>query len=199
MMMTKIMFYLILIIDNVDILKLPIKELRENIGFVTQETFLFSDTLRENITLSLKNPENEVVNKIIEFVQLDEEINNFKDGLDSVLGERGINLSGGQKQRAALARAIIKKPKILILDDPFSSIDTKTEEIILNNLNTIIKNQTTIIISHRISTIKNCDQIIVLENGEITQKGTHLELLKQGGTYKSIFDKQLLQEQINNQ
>jgi ATP-binding cassette, subfamily B, multidrug efflux pump len=185
-------------IDGIDILEIPLKVLRENIGFVTQETFLFSDTIKENIALNIENDNMEEIEKITSYAQIKDEIDGFYDGFESMLGERGINLSGGQKQRTALARALLKKTKILILDDPFSSVDTSTEEIILGNLKKKMKSQTTIIISHRISTIKECDLIIVLSNGEIIEKGNHEQLLKLGGTYKDLYEKQLLKDSLEN-
>lgn len=184
-------------IDGIDILDIPLFELRQNIGFVTQETFLFSETIEENIALNPGNFPKKEIEKISSIVSLDEEIEGFEDSYESTLGERGINLSGGQKQRLAIARALLKKPKILILDDPFSSVDTKTEDKILNNLQNIIKNQTTIIISHRTSTIKDCDMIIVLSEGGIIESGTHDELIKLGGKYFDIYNKQLLQERLD--
>jgi len=188
-----------LFIDGVDVLQIPLKELRENIGFATQEAFLFSDTIAENIAFSKTNHNKEEIKEASAVVNLDREIENFRDGYESMLGERGINLSGGQKQRTAIARALLKKPKILILDDPFSSVDTKTEDEILSSLKKIMNLQTTIIISHRISTVKDCDKIIVLSDGKIIQSGNHQELLKQEGTYRDLYKKQLIKEQLKRE
>jgi ATP-binding cassette, subfamily B, multidrug efflux pump len=184
-------------IDGIDILDIPLKKLRDNIGFVSQETFLFSDTIEENIKSGAHYVDSiDEVKKIATFVRLKEEIESFKDGFNSVLGERGINLSGGQKQRMAIARALMKKPSILILDDPFSSVDTSTEDDILKNLKETMKSRTTIMISHRISSIKDCDLIAVLFEGRIAQLGSHEELMQTTGIYSDLYKKQLLQDAL---
>ncbi len=186
-------------VDGIDIKDITLKSLRENIGYVPQESFLFSATIKENIGFAFDEEVNE--EKIIEAAKLSELYTNvieFPNKFDTILGERGVTLSGGQKQRTSIARAIIKSPGILILDDSLSAVDTQTEEKILDNLKDIMKSRTTIIISHRISTIKNADEIIVLDDGEIVQKGTHDELVKSEGIYKDIYEKQLLEDRIQN-
>lgn len=186
-------------VDGINIKDITLKSLRENIGYVPQESFLFSTTIRDNIGFAFEDEVRE--EKIIEAAKLSELYSNvieFPQKFDTILGERGVTLSGGQKQRTSIARAIIKSPGILILDDSLSAVDTQTEEKILENLNEIMKSRTTIIISHRISTIKNADEIIVLDDGKIVQRGTHDELVKNAGIYKDIYEKQLLEDRIQN-
>ena len=183
-------------IDGVDIQDIPLNVLRSNIGFVEQEPFLFSDYLRNNITYGLETAEDEEVRDAAHTADLLEQIEEFPDGLETFLGERGITISGGQRQRSALARAIIIKPKILILDDAFASVDTQTEDTILSRLAEIMKDRTTILISHRISTVKNADHIIVLNEGSIVETGTHEQLLEHHGIYAGIHETQLLQEEL---
>lgn len=188
-----------LLIDGIDIKDISLKSLRENIGYVPQESFLFSTTIKENIGFSFEEELNE--DKIIHASKLSELYSNvieFPDKFNTILGERGVTLSGGQKQRTSIARAIIKNPGILILDDSLSAVDTQTEEKILKNLKEIMKSRTTIIISHRIPTIKNADEIIVLDNGEIVERGTHDDLIKVNGIYSNIYEKQLLEERIQS-
>lgn len=186
-------------VDGININDITLKSLRENIGYVPQESFLFSTSIKENIGFAFDEEVKE--EKILEAAKLSELYSNvieFPQKFDTILGERGVTLSGGQKQRTSIARAIIKSPGILILDDSLSAVDTQTEEKILENLNEIMKSRTTIIISHRISTIKNADEIIVLDDGEIVQRGTHDELVKNEGIYKDIYEKQLLEDRIQN-
>jgi ATP-binding cassette subfamily B protein len=183
-------------IDGVDIQDIPLNVLRSNIGFVEQEPFLFSDYLRNNITYGLETADDEEVREAAQTADLLEQIEEFPDGLETFLGERGITISGGQRQRSALARAIIIKPKILILDDAFASVDTQTEDTILSRLAEIMKDRTTILISHRISTVKNADHIIVLNEGSIVETGTHEQLLEHNGIYAGIYETQLLQEEL---
>mgnify|MGYP005836293573 FL=1 len=187
-----------LFIDDRDINDYQLQSLRRQIGFVTQETFLFSDTIHNNIALAKPDASREEVIRVAEIAALHQEIMEFPDGYDSYLGERGINLSGGQKQRVSIARAILVDPKILILDDAFSALDTYTEEIILRNLKTIFPERTVILISHRISTLQNADQIIVLQEGQIVQRGIHEELVHQSGLYAQIYQKQLLEMEIES-
>jgi len=189
-----------LLIDDIDINKIPLKTLRESIGYVSQESFLFSSTIRDNIAFAFEDKvsEDEII-RAAKTAELYDNIMNFPDKFDSMLGERGVTLSGGQKQRTAIARAIIKKPSILILDDSLSAVDTQTEEKILNNLKDIMKSCTTIVIAHRISTLKNADEIIVLDDGDIIERGTHEELLDLKGVYNDIYEKQLLEEKLINQ
>ena len=183
-------------IDGVDIQDIPLNVLRSNIGFVEQEPFLFSDYLRNNITYGLETADDEEVKSAAHTADLLEQIEEFPDGLETFLGERGITISGGQRQRSALARAIIIKPKILILDDAFANVDTQTEDTILNRLAEIMKDRTTVLISHRISTVKNADHIIVLNEGSIVETGTHEQLIEYNGIYNGIYETQLLQEEL---
>lgn len=185
-----------IIIGGEDINRIPIKVLRENVGFVSQDPFLFSNTISENINLAFENMNIEEVYEAAKNSDIYDNVMDFPNKFDTVVGERGTTLSGGQKQRVSIARALIKKPELLILDDCLSAVDAKTEVKILENLNRIMKNQTSIIISHRISAIKNADKIIVLENGEIVQSGTHGELLLEEGIYKDIYEKQQLEDAI---
>ena len=176
-------------IDNKNIKDHNINVVRNEIGYVPQSTFLFSDTIYNNINFgNIKSDVNEVYNKS-KIACIDNDINSFPNKYSSILGERGINLSGGQKQRLAIARALLKNPKILILDDSLSALDTETEHLLINNLNKL-ENITKIIVSHRISTIEKCDLILVVNNGEITEMGNHKELRKQNGYYLETFNKQ---------
>ena len=185
-------------VDGVDIQDIPLRVLRSNIGVVEQEPFLFSDYLRNNIAYGLETPGAEQVKDAAHTADLLEQIEEFPDGLETFLGERGITISGGQRQRAALARAIIIKPKILILDDAFANVDTQTEDTILSRLAEIMRDRTTILISHRISTVKDADHIVVLDEGSIVETGTHEQLLEQNGIYAGIYETQLLREELEN-
>ena len=183
-------------IDGVDIQDIPLSVLRSNIGFVEQEPFLFSDYLRNNIAYGMDTPNDDEIREAAHNADLLSQIEEFPDGLQTFLGERGITISGGQRQRSALARAIIIKPKILILDDAFASVDTQTEDTILSRLSEIMKDRTTILISHRISTVKAADHIIVLNDGSIVESGTHNQLLEKNGIYAGIYETQLLQDEL---
>ena len=183
-------------VDGVDIQDIPLNVLRSNIGVVEQEPFLFSDYLRNNIAYGLETPDEEQIRDAAYTADLLEQIEEFPDGLETFLGERGMTISGGQRQRSALARAIIIKPKILILDDAFANVDTQTEDTILSRLTEIMKDRTTILISHRISTVKDADHIVVLDEGSIVEAGTHEQLLEQSGIYAGIYETQLLQEEL---
>ncbi|NNM22494.1 MAG: ABC transporter ATP-binding protein [Flavobacteriaceae bacterium] len=175
---------------------LNLEDLRDSIGYVPQDAFLFSDTIRNNILFGRKEATEEEVIQAAKDAAVHANIIGFNKGYDTILGERGITLSGGQKQRVSIARAIIKDPKILLLDDCLSAVDTETEEEILKNLERITKDKTTIIVSHRVSSAKNATKIIVLENGEIIQQGTHTELINRKGYYKELYNKQLQEKEI---
>jgi len=180
-----------------DVRELPLEELRRHIGCVLQETFLFSDTLRENIAFGVPDAEDGRLVAAAEVAQLNETISELPDGLDSMLSERGVNLSGGQKQRAALARAVAVDPPVLIMDDAMSSVDTQTEEAILNNLRSLRAGRTTVLISHRISTVQHADTIIVLAEGRIAEQGAHEELLRRAGIYAAMYEMQRIEEELN--
>ena len=184
------------LIDGQPIRRYPLALLRRNIGFVPQETFLFSDTIRENIAFGRENATDAEVREAAETANIAEEIERFPEQYKTVVGERGITLSGGQKQRTAIARALLRNPRILILDDALSSVDTQTEDKILNHLRELMRGRTTIFISHRVSTVRNADQIAVLHGGRIVELGTHEELLARNGYYTDLYNKQLLEEEL---
>lgn len=183
--------------DGRPIREYPLDVLHANIGFVPQETFLFSETIRANIAFGVPNATPEEVMRAAEAAHIRKEFEEFPHGFETMVGERGLTLSGGQKQRSALARAILRNPRILILDDALASVDTYTEERILEELRSIMQNRTTILISHRISTVRHADQIAVLIAGRIAELGTHDELLARNGHYASLFQKQLLEEELS--
>jgi ATP-binding cassette subfamily B protein len=185
-----------LLIDGRPIREYPLETLRQNIGFVPQETFLFSDTVRENIAFGVETAADEQVQRAAEAANIAADIEGFPEGYNTLVGERGITLSGGQKQRSAIARAIIRDPRILVLDDALSSVDTYTEEKILDHLRQVMHGRTTIFISHRVSTVRNADRIAVLHDGRIVELGTHEELLARNGYYTDLYNKQLLEEEL---
>lgn len=182
-------------IDKKNIKTLNLKDYRGQVGFVPQEVFLFSDTIKNNIAFGLDAVTDEEVHTAAKNASVYTNIIDFEEKFETMLGERGITLSGGQKQRVSIARALIKSPKILIFDDCLSAVDTKTEEEILQNLGKIMAGKTSILIAHRISTIKNADKILVLDNGKIIEQGTHNELLSLNGSYKELYNNQLLEEE----
>ncbi len=184
------------LIDGKPVREFPLGSLRRQIGFVPQETFLFSETIRENIAFGKADATEEEVRSAAEAANIAQDIEEFPERYRTLVGERGITLSGGQKQRTAIARAIIRNPRILILDDALSSVDTHTEDKILNHLREVMQDRTTIFISHRVSTVRNADKIAVLHAGRIVELGTHDELLARNGYYSDLYNKQLLEEEL---
>src|SRR6202044_1301907 len=184
------------LIDGRPIREFSLESLRKNIGLVPQETFLFSDRIRENIALGLESATDQEIHEAAEAANIAQDIEGFPEQYQTMVGERGITLSGGQKQRTAIARAIIRNPRILILDDALSSVDTNTEDKILNHLREIMRGRTTIFISHRVSTVRNADRIAVLHAGRIVELGTHDELVAKDGYYTDLYNKQLLEEEL---
>jgi ATP-binding cassette, subfamily B, multidrug efflux pump len=183
------------LLDGLDVRDWRLDDLRRNIGYVPQETFLFSDSLADNVALGVHSHAG--LSQAVRISRLQNDLPDFPHGLDTVIGERGVTLSGGQKQRTAIARAVMKDPKLLILDDALSSVDTSTAEQILSELRQVMQDRTTIIVSHRISAVRDCDQIVVLRDGEIVERGAHLDLIRAGGEYARIYRRQLLREELD--
>jgi ATP-binding cassette subfamily B protein len=185
-----------IMVDNTEISQLNLFDLRNSIGIVPQDAFLFSDSIKNNIKFGKENATDEEVTAAAKSAVVHDNIIGFNKQYETILGERGITLSGGQKQRVSIARAIIKDPAILLFDDCLSAVDTETEETILNNLNEICKDKTTIIVSHRISSAKNADRILIIEDGKITQQGSHNQLINQEGYYAALYLKQLSEKEL---
>lgn len=186
-----------ILIDDVSIQQIPLSVLRTQIGFVPQDSFLFSDTISENIAFGIDSRESEEIQDAAKLASFEEEILSFPKQYETIIGERGITLSGGQKQRATVARALIKDPAILLLDDSFSNVDTYTEDRILQNLRSFRKGRTCVIVAHRISTIQDSDWIFLLEHGKIAEQGTHVDLLERRGLYFDLYQKQLIEEELH--
>lgn len=184
------------LVDGVDVQHIPLGMLRRNIGYVPQDTFLFSTSLSENVSFGVDEPEPAMIAQSVQVARLSNDLDQFPDGIETVIGERGVTLSGGQKQRTALARAVMRAPAILILDDSLSSIDTHTQSEILSGLRDVLKGRTSIIISQRISTVKDADQILVLQDGRIVERGTHPELVGIRGTYAQMYRRELLAHEL---
>jgi ATP-binding cassette subfamily B protein len=183
-------------LDGVNLRELDPEWLRRQIGFVPQETFLFSTTLADNIAWGVEGASEAGIARAADLAGLGPDIAGFPAGYQTMIGERGLTLSGGQKQRVAIARAILRDPRILILDDALSSVDTLTEERILTGLAGVMRGRTTILISHRVSTVQGASRIFVIEHGEVAEQGTHAELIASGGYYADLYQKQLLEEEL---
>jgi ATP-binding cassette subfamily B multidrug efflux pump len=177
---------------------MPLADLRKQIGFVPQETFLFSGSLRDNVAYGISEEEatESRIRGAVHLSRLDNDLDQWPKGLDTLIGERGVTLSGGQKQRTAIARAVAKEPAILVLDDALSSVDTRTEEAVLESLHSFMERRTSIVIAHRLSTTRSADQVVVLDRGRIVEQGTHAELVARGGLYTRIYRRQLIAQEL---
>ena len=185
-----------ILIDGHPIREWPLETLRRSIGYVPQDTYLFSETVGENIAFGLETHGEPEILEAAQIANLHGDVQEFATGYQTMVGERGITLSGGQKQRSAIARAVIRDPRILILDDSLSAVDTQTEEKILGRLRGVMRGRTTVLIAHRTSTVRDADQIVVVKDGAIIESGTHEELLARGGYYADLYQKQLLEEEL---
>jgi ATP-binding cassette subfamily B protein len=185
-----------ILVDGIDIRDYKLSSLRSQLGYVPQDVFLFSDTIRSNIAFGTEGLPDEKIIQAARDADLYDNIQTFPEGFNTKLGERGITLSGGQKQRVSIARAVVREPRILILDDALSAVDTKTENAILGSLKRIMQNRTSIIISHRVSSAKLADRILVLDDGRIVEQGTHEELIDHNGVYRELYEKQLQTEEV---
>lgn len=187
------------LLDGVDARRIPIGVLRSSMGPVPQDTFLFSDTIRANLTVGRPEATEDEMMKACQIAQFDETLSGMENGLGTLLGERGVNLSGGQKQRLTIARALIQNPIILLLDDALSSVDTRTEERILQGLKDVMSTRTSLVVSHRVSTVRHADLILVLDDGEIVERGNHQELLLENGLYADMYERQSLEEELEDE
>ena len=184
------------LIDGERIEEIPLADLRAGIGYVPQESFLFSESVADNISFGVEHATPDEIEQAAADAELARDVKDFPQGYQTIIGERGITLSGGQKQRLAIARALIRRPRILLLDDALSAVDTYTEESILQNLRRIMSNCTSVVISHRVSTVKHADLILIMQNGRIIERGTHNQLLAQGAFYASLCERQALEEEL---
>jgi ATP-binding cassette subfamily B protein len=186
------------LVDGRDIRTLPLDSLREGIGYVPQDTFLFSVPLRENVTFGRPDAEPDAIDRAVSISRLSSDLSQFPQGIDTVIGERGVTLSGGQKQRTAIARAVLRNPAILVLDDALSSVDTHTAAEILAGLREVMRDRTSIIIAQRIATVKEADRIVLLHDGRIAEQGTHRELVQAGGRYAAMYRRELLEAELDD-
>jgi ATP-binding cassette subfamily B protein len=185
-----------LFLDGVEVHRIPLADLRSQIGMVTQDTFLFSETLAGNLAYGNPDAEAEAIEHAGEIAGLSPDVESFPDRWKTQIGERGITLSGGQKQRAAIARAILRQPTILILDDSLSAVDSETEARIQERLRDVVARRTTLLIAHRLSSLRDADEIVVLEDGRIVERGDHADLVARGGVYASMWERQKLEEEV---